>query len=306
MGYHSGGKILDIDRYLWGWIGPNDVDVAIIYDGSISVDKLREHYNSIQQNMINESIAGQIPPEQLIPILEPKFYSADYVESLIRQISDTREDARQIASDLNDVRYTRQQALNRTLIRFVEFFDGRTMGEDEKQHLSALITSPAEQMYFLTGQDYAQDISDRLTKAFWFSEINAMRGEKEGKKQYLELVLAKAREEVGNLPYGQTMLKLDAEVHDSFTTYWRLKRGSEVNDPYGELCQSFLPMSHLVGDITIAHAEAQAMGTTTMELIQVRRGMIRNLHMPPEEAERVTKASKVFYTLEDFVRELSL
>ena len=78
----------------------------------------------------------------------------------------------------------------------------------------------------------------------------------------------------------------------------------EKQAPSQQFRHLFLPTSHLFGDVMLAHDEAQAMNMSTMELIQARGGMIRHLHMPPEEAERTTKTSKVFYTLEDYIAEI--
>ncbi len=292
----------DISRRFWGWIGPNDVDLLVIYDGQVSIDGLKEHYNSVQQTQLDGGLKGEIPPEQLKPILEPKFYSRGFVESLTRQLSDGKQRIYQVYV-LNNPEYTREQAANRTLLRFVEFQRQREMSCDDTQHLSALVTSSQPQMRFLTGQDYAEEIAHSMREAFWPAEVNAMKGEKEGKKRYREIALARAREEAGDLPFGRTILKFDAFLHDSIAVYWHLKRGSEVSDPYGNLCRFSLPMNDLFNDISAMHEEARRMDIDIATLTR-QLGGVPKLHKKPDEAERITRASRIFYTPEDFASEI--
>lgn len=292
--------------HLWGWLGPNDVDAVIIYEGAAPVDALRRHYDSIRQDTMG-SLEDRLPQERYNPVLDPAFYSQDFVENLIAQLSSSKENIHQVGIVLNNSKYTQQQALNRTLIRFVEFVYDRTMGlgaaEVNTESLSGLVTSPASYLGYLIGQDYAEGIAGRLSQAFWTAEINAMKGEREGKKQYVELALARAREEAGDLPYGKTFLRLDPYSRDSIMAYLHLQRGSEIRDAYGDLCQMFLPRSHELSDIGLLHLEA-GMRNVDINTIIGEIGGVPIRHKTPEEVKELIRASKVFHTLEEFVCEI--
>ena len=87
--------------------------------------------------------------------------------------------------------------------------------------------------------------------------------------------------------------------------HWCLKGGSEVRDPFGDLCQISLPMSDRFGDFGFLYEEAKTMGKDTLTLLGRRRGLYLNVHAKPEEVESIAGASKIFYTPEDYLREIA-
>src|SRR3989338_7020187 len=243
----------DINDHLWGWIGPNDVDFFIVYTGNIP-PKLEQHYFEEQQRIINGSLRGEIPAEQLKPIPEPRFYSTIKLESIIKELSESKDAVKGGGIDLADRGYTPQQVRNRTRIRFAQFLYDRALPWGY-EHLTALLTSKPGQLSYLIGQDYAQDLAGRLANPFLGSEINGMRGQKQGKREYTRIAIERAVEEGADLHLGE-ILKLNAVAHDAITTYWELKLSSEVDDPFGNLSRMFLDESQLVADLGLMHAPA--------------------------------------------------
>lgn len=296
----------DGQLYTWGWIGPNDVDIVVIHDGQAPVDRLVQHYSSIREETVN-SLEGKLPQGQHSPVLDPFFFSKGYIEGLIENLSVSKQGIEKVGMFLNDPRLTKEQSFNRTLIEFVNFAYGRSLGLGagtvDTETLSGLLTMTSDQMHFLAGQDYAQDVSGRMAQAYWLSEIEAMKGEKEGKKKYIEMALARAREEAGNLEYGRTFLRLDFDLRDSMVIHGHLRRGSKIRDPYGDFSRIFLPESGMVGDIGRLHSQAKLLGTDLIKLLRQRGGVVP-IYSKPEAVERIIKESKVFHTPEEFAQAI--
>ena len=178
------------------------------------------------------------------------------------------------------------------------------MGYENKQSLSGIITSSEVQMNFIEGKDYAQNMAGRIAEVFWLAEIMAMRGEKEGKKEYIRMAIEKAIEESGGLADG-SLLRFDASARDSLTHYWHLKIGSESKDPYGQLCGLFLLQSAVVATLSLLNGEAREKGVNLETLIRDKKGVIDLVHRTPQEVEEVIRGSRVSYSAEEFLQQLS-
>src|SRR3989338_573898 len=163
------GHQVDISHAVWGYKGPNDIDLAVIYDGP-EPDALRRHYCDIWQKRTNDYVSGRVPV-CLEPILETRFYSRKFVEELIAQTASGKQGAAKIHQDFLGP-YTVNQKANRALIRLVEFSNPRYMGSTERDamHLAGLASSESGQLRFIDGQGYAEEVAGRLKEAFWPSE----------------------------------------------------------------------------------------------------------------------------------------
>ena len=95
----------DISKMLWGFKGPNDVDLAVFYSGDVDVKAIKRRYLDIQNHKIVGSLRGDIPPDSLDPILEPNFYSVDYVERMIDVFKGSKLKILEALGELNNNLY---------------------------------------------------------------------------------------------------------------------------------------------------------------------------------------------------------